>query len=106
MREIIGFVVLWIGILFDLFGCIGLVRLPDVYTRLQAATKCVTLGSCMILLSVMILVGGSPAAKALLIVLFVLITSPTAAHVLSRASHKAGIKLWDQSVCDALEKEK
>ncbi len=106
MREVIGFSALLVGILFDLFGCIGLVRLPDVYNRLQAATKCVTLGSCMILFSVMVLLGGSAAAKAFLVIVFILVSSPTAAHVLSSASHKAGIKLCDKSVCDALEKKK
>ncbi len=41
-----------IGVLFNLFGCIGLIRLPDVYNRLQSATKCVTLGTCSILVGV------------------------------------------------------
>ena len=48
MSEIIGLILLIIGITFDVIGCIGLVRLPDIYNRLQAATKCVTLGTCMI----------------------------------------------------------
>ena len=106
MREFTGFIILTIGVLFDLFGCIGLIRLPDVYNRLQASTKCVTLGTCMILLSVMILVGGAAAAKAFLTGIFILIASPTAAHALSRASHKAGISLWEGSVCDKLEEDK
>lgn len=106
MREATGFVFLTIGVLFDLFGCIGLVRLPDVYNRLQASTKCVTLGTCLILLSVMIIVGGAAAAKAFLTIIFILIASPTAAHALSRASHKSGITLWEKSVCDKLEEDK
>ena len=47
--EVISRWLVGIGLAFDLFGCIGLVRLPDVYNRAQAATKCVTLGTCMIL---------------------------------------------------------
>jgi monovalent cation/proton antiporter MnhG/PhaG subunit len=43
--------------MFNLFGCVGLMRLPDVYNRLQSATKCVTLGTCSILLGVLIRYG-------------------------------------------------
>ena len=46
-----------IGVLFNIFGCIGLIRLPDMYNRLQAATKCVTLGCCSILLGVLVHYG-------------------------------------------------
>ena len=48
-----------IGVLFNLLGAFGLLRLPDIYNRLQAATKCVTLGTCMILLGVFIDFGLS-----------------------------------------------
>jgi len=101
MTDIIGVLLITIGVLFDLFGCIGLVRLPDIYNRLQAATKCVTLGTCMILLGVLFIAGiGSSGIRALLCAIFILLTSPVAAHALSRAAHRAGIKLWDGSVVD------
>lgn len=106
MREAIGFTVLTIGILFDFFGCVGLVRLPDVYNRLQASTKCVTLGTCLICLSGAILGPSIAIPKAFLTIIFILITSPTAAHAVARASHRAGIKLWEKSVCDKLQEEK
>ncbi len=93
MSEIVGFVLIGIGVLFDLFGCIGLVRLPDIYTRLQAATKCVTLGTCMILIGVFFLMPGAAGFKALLCAAFVLITSPTAAHAIARGAYKAGVLL-------------
>jgi len=101
MSEIIGLVLLIVGIGFDVVGCIGLVRLPDIYNRLQAATKCVTLGTCMILLSVVFYTGWSPiSAKALLCIWFVLLTSPTGAHAIARAAHRSGIRLWEGSVMD------
>ncbi|MBA7558896.1 Na(+)/H(+) antiporter subunit G [subsurface metagenome] len=101
MNETIGTILVAIGVLFDLFGCIGLIRLPDIYNRLQAATKCVTLGTCMILLGVLFFEGfGSAGIKAVLCAVFILLTSPVAAHALSRAAHRSGIKLWEGSVVD------
>ncbi len=101
MNEIIGLTLLIIGISFDVVGCIGLVRLPDIYNRLQAATKCVTLGTCMILLSVVFYTGfNSIGVKALLCIWFVLISSPTGAHAIARAAHRSGIRLWEGSIMD------
>ena len=101
MNETIGLTLLIIGITFDVIGCIGLVRLPDVYNRLQAATKCVTLGTSMILLSVVFYTGiNAIGVKALLCIWFVLITSPTGAHAIARAAHKSGVRLWKGSVMD------
>lgn len=101
MNELLCKIFLVIGIAFDVVGCIGLVRLPDVYNRLQAATKCVTLGTSMILLSVVMYTGlNSIGVKALLCIWFVLITSPTGAHAIARAAHRSGIRLWKDSVMD------
>jgi len=101
MSEIIGAICIAVGLVFDLFGCIGLMRLPDVYNRLQATTKCVTLGTCSILLGTCILKGLSATGmKAILVAVFLLLTSPVAAHALARGAHKAGVRLWEKSVCD------
>jgi len=101
MIDIIANIFIIIGITFDLFGCIGLVRMPDIYNRLQASTKCVTLGTCGILLGVLVKFGFSAAGvKSLLCIIFILLTSPVAAHALARGAHKAGVKLWNKSVCD------
>lgn len=106
MREILSLIFMFVGGLFNLFGCIGLVRLPDVYNRLQASTKCVTLGTCSILLSIIINSPPNISLKAFLCAIFILISAPTAAHALSRASIKGGIKLWEKSVVNKLEEEK
>ena len=105
MNDIIGIVFISVGLAFDLFGCLGLIRLPDVYNRLQAATKCITLGTCSILLGMFFVVGFTAAGmKALLCIVFLLLTTPVAAHALARAAHKSGVKLWDGSVIDTYEK--
>jgi len=106
MNEIIGYIFIIVGILFDIFGCIGLIRLPDVYNRLQASTKCVTLGTCGILFGVFIIHGISEIGiKAILAIVFIMLVSPTAAHALSRAAHITGVKLWERSIMDKYEEE-
>ena len=100
MNETIGIVIISVGVVFDIFGCIGLARLPDIYNRLQGATKCVTLGTCLILLGVMVHSGGAMGIKALLCAVFILLTSPTGAHALARGAHRSGVKLWSGSIMD------
>ena len=101
MNEQIGYIIIGVGVAFDLFGTVGLVRLPDVYNRLQAATKCVTLGTCMILVGVAVCAGtGDMIARALICAAVVLITSPAGAHALARGAHRGGVKLWEGSVVD------
>jgi multicomponent Na+:H+ antiporter subunit G len=107
MNEILSLLFIVVGITFDLFGCIGLIRLPDVYNRLQASTKCVTLGTCGILFGVFLKFGFTAAGvKALLCLAFLLLTSPVAAHALARGAHRSGIKLWEKSVCDKYSDDK
>ena len=105
----VSIIFIGIGVVFDLFGIIGLLRLPDVYNRLQAATKSVTLGTCSILLGFFLRYIGNKnyigvAFEALIGIILVFFASTVAAHSLVRASHKYGIKLWDKSVVDEYEK--
>lgn len=97
----VAWTVMALGLFFNLVGCIGLVRLPDVYNRLQAGTKCVTLGTFLLLLGVVLHSGaGSMALKALACLWFIAMTSPTAAHAIARAAHRGGVPLAAGSVCD------
>ena len=101
MTEIIGYILITIGILFDIFGCIGLVRFPDVYNRLQASTKCVTLGTILLLIGAAMASGsGAIAAKAVACAAFILITSPTAAHAIAKGAYASRVPLWENSVVD------
>jgi multicomponent Na+:H+ antiporter subunit G len=106
MNEIFGLFFIIIGLGFDFFGCLGLIRLPDLYNRLQASTKCVTLGTCSILFGLFLFKGFSAAGiKALLCIIFIILTAPVAAHALARGAHKSGVKLWKDSVCDKYEED-
>jgi len=107
MNETIGIIFIFIGIVFDFFGCLGLLRLPDVYNRLQASTKCVTLGTCSILFGLFLIRGfTSTGIKALMCIVFVLLTAPVSAHALGRGAHRSGVKLWDNSTCDHYAEDK
>ncbi|MBN2481170.1 MAG: monovalent cation/H(+) antiporter subunit G, partial [Bacteroidales bacterium] len=101
MTDIIFRILLIIGVLFNFFGCIGLIRLPDVYNRLQSATKCVTLGTCSILLSLVVKYGFSEIGlKALVAIPLLFFAATVAAHALVKGSYAFGVKLGDQSVID------
>ena len=101
MIKLFGEILIIIGLFFDFVGCLGLVRFPDVYNRLQAATKCVTFGTCSILFGTFLIMGQSATGiKALLCIFFLILTSPAGAHAIARGSQKAGVKLWDKSVCN------
>ncbi len=107
MNEIFGIFFIVVGLIFDFFGCLGLIRLPDVYNRLQASTKSVTLGTCGILFGLFLFKGFTVAGiKAILCIVFIFLTAPVSAHVLARAAHKSGVKLWEKSVCDKYEEDK
>jgi len=106
MSELYGYLFIIIGLSFDFFGCLGLIRFPDVYNRLQASTKSVTLGTCSILFGMFLFRGFSAAGiKAILCIIFLILTSPVAAHALARGAHKSGVKLWQGSVCDKYEED-
>ena len=101
MSDMVSIIFISIGVLFNLFGCIGLLRLPDVYNRLQAATKCVTLGTCSILLGVLFHFGIKDGGiKALIAIPLLFFTSTVAAHALIRGTYLFGVKMIDRSVKD------
>jgi multicomponent Na+:H+ antiporter subunit G len=81
------------GLFFVFAGTIGVLRLPDFYTRIHAAGMTDTLGAEMILLGLIIQSGFSQMTlKLLMISFFLLLTSPTATHAVAHAAHKAGLK--------------
>jgi multicomponent Na+:H+ antiporter subunit G len=79
------------GAFFTLTASLGLVRLPDVYTRMHAASKAGTVGSGLILLAASLHASDlALTLRALAGILFFILTAPVAAHLLARASLKAG----------------
>ncbi|MET0786472.1 MAG: monovalent cation/H(+) antiporter subunit G [Paenisporosarcina sp.] len=94
-----------LGVLFIVVTAIGLIRLPDIYTRTHAASKSATLGVMFILLGVFLhfwLVEGHVNTRILLGIVFLFITGPVGGHVIGRSAYLTGVKLWDGSVKDEL----
>jgi multicomponent Na+:H+ antiporter subunit G len=96
---VIGTIITGIGSVFLFLGSFGIIRLPDVYNRLQAGTKCTTLGAFFTIIGVGIMEPGW-FWKTLLIALFILITNPISNHALGRASRKSGVPLCKKTVVD------
>ena len=97
-----GTIVTGIGTIFLFLGSLGILRMPDVYNRLQAGTKCTTLGAFLTIIGVGIM-QPNWLPKTLVIALFILITNPISNHALGRASRKSGVSLCDRSVVDKAE---
>lgn len=87
----LGGVVLVVGAVFTLLATIGVIRLPDLYTRMHAASKAGAVGGGLILLAVGITgFDAAVAIRSVIGVLFLLLTTPVGAHLLARASYAAG----------------
>lgn len=111
MTEIVSAILIVIGVLFVLISAIGVIRLPDFYIRVSAITKAATVGVASIMIGVAIYYNDvGVATKASVIVLFLLITSPIAAHIIGRAAYEDGVPLWKKTTVneyrDYLEKLK
>ncbi|MEE9236450.1 MAG: monovalent cation/H(+) antiporter subunit G [Thermoplasmata archaeon] len=101
LREIIATAFLIVGVFFYFSGALGLLRFPDVYNRIHAATKTSTIGVVAILLSGVVALGIQPVSvKAMVIVLFLLLTYPVAGHLLARAAYRTGVVLTDRTLHD------
>jgi len=97
----IEYVLFAIGSLIMILGAVGVIRFPDVYTRLHASTKCDTGGAISILLGVALFLGLNMTSLKILSILFLIfLLNPVASHALARASYKYGIKPCELTVVD------
>ncbi|MFB6271662.1 MAG: monovalent cation/H(+) antiporter subunit G [Salinibacter sp.] len=90
------------GTAFMLVAAIGLLRLPDLYTRMHALTKAGTLGVGLLLIAAAVSFGEvSVTARALMALLFVFLTAPVSAHLIGRAGYLGNSALWENTAFDA-----
>ena len=93
LRNLLTIVLLGAGLVFVLAGTIGVIRLPDFFTRLHAAGMTDTLGAELILFGLIVQADGwQMIAKLLLVAFFLFVTSPTATHAVAHAAYRAGEK--------------
>ncbi|SDN00507.1 MULTISPECIES: monovalent cation/H(+) antiporter subunit G [Sediminibacillus] len=101
--DILISICLLVGTFFIFSTSIGLLRFPDVYTRMHAATKASTLGIAGIMIGAFLFLyveHGIFSGKLILGLLFVLLTVPVSGHMISRAAHRSGVKPWGDKVRD------
>lgn len=102
IRDGIVLALICIGAVFSLSGAVGILRMPDLYTRVQCSTKTITMGALPVLVAVV--VGEGPitqyGARALLIAFLLLVVNPAASHALVRAAYRSGVPQWDGAVRD------
>lgn len=94
---VLAHILLVLGLLFILAAIVGILRLPDFYTRLHAMGKCDTLGVTLVLVALALYEGLTlSSVKILLITLCIGLANPMATHALGRAAFKAGVVPWGQ----------
>jgi multicomponent Na+:H+ antiporter subunit G len=83
------------GLFFTFVAAVGLIRLPDLYTRAHATSKADTLGTLLTLAGVaLVFQANVPRVKLFVLAVFMLVTTPTATHAITRAAHDQGIEPW------------
>lgn len=102
MREAFVIALAAIGLAFSLSGAVGILRMPDVYCRIQCASKTITMGALPALMALVVGRGVlTPfGGRALLVAVLLLIVNPAASHALARAAYKAGVPMWPGAVRD------
>ncbi len=103
MFDILSMVLLAAGAAFSLLAAVGIVRMPDVYTRMQAASKAVTLGAASTVLAVAVhFQDAAVVARCLLVCVFLFVTIPAASHLVARAAYRSGEPLAPETDVDEL----
>ncbi len=102
--NILAGVFVVMGALFALVASIGILRLPDFYTRIHAASKAGTVGSVLALIALAIVsVQTAEVLRAIAAIVFFFLTAPISAHLLGKAAYSAGYRMWSGSVMDEME---
>lgn len=93
--KIIGAILLILGFLYINVAALGVLRLPDFYSRLHASGGCETLGMFLAISGLILLEGFNlTSLKLLIIVMFILLANPIGTHTLSRAAYRSGLQPW------------
>jgi multicomponent Na+:H+ antiporter subunit G len=106
MTDIATAIVWLAGSGFALLAAIGVLRMPDVFTRMQASTKASTLGLAFLLIGAAVQMGDlASLIRIASIGAFVLLTTPVSGHVIARAAYWAGVPLWEGTLLDERQRD-
>lgn len=102
MRTAIVIVLACVGLGFSLSGAVGILRMPDLYSRIQCSSKTITMGALPVLIALVVGEGliSSYTSRALLTGFLLLLLNPASSHALARAAYKAGVPMWSGAVRD------
>ena len=101
MTDIVTGIAWLAGSVFALLAAVGVLRMPDVFTRMQASTKASTLGlGCLLIGAAVQMSDFASIIRAASIGAFALLTTPVAGHVIARAAYIADVPLWSGTVLD------
>ena len=106
MRDVLTAIVWLAGSAFALLAAVGVLRMPDVFTRMQASTKASTLGlGCLLMVTALQMGDGGSVIRVASLAAFVLLTTPVAGLVIARASYIADVPLWEGTVLDERKRD-
>lgn len=107
LAEILLSAAVLLGGFFAFVAALGILRLPDVLIRMHASTKAGTLATGLIMIAAAGVFGDlATVAKAVVIVVFLLITAPVGAHMIGRAALRSGVPLWGSTKVDPSARDK
>jgi multicomponent Na+:H+ antiporter subunit G len=101
-RGVVATVLAVIGVAFSLSGAVGILRMPDLYTRIQCSSKTITMGALPALAALVVAEGPSSSygSRSLIVAVLLLIVNPLASHAVARAAYKRGVPQWSGAVLD------
>ena len=95
IREILTCIFLLLGGALSIIAAAGVLRMPDLFLRMHAATKVGTVGVSSVTIGLMIHFGSiTVTSRGLLVIAFFLLTAPVAAHMIAGAAYRSGVSLW------------
>jgi multicomponent Na+:H+ antiporter subunit G len=103
VNDFLSGALLLVGAGFLLLASIGILRMPDLFNRMQTASKAATLGiSCILLAVALRMEDAGLALRCVLTIVFFFLTAPVAAHIIGRAAYFVGVPLWKETIADEL----
>jgi multicomponent Na+:H+ antiporter subunit G len=102
IKDVVVTALLVLGVAVSLSGAVGIVRMPDVYSRIQCSSKTITMGAIPVLLAAVVAEGPISVygGRALLMAVLLCVLNPATSHALARSAYRSGVPMWPGAVRD------